>query len=624
MVGAFSKASRPERVNHNASQYYNANEADRYTGTSNNIQKELTYKALELLGVKKGEFHFVADIGCGSGLSSRILSLEGYPWVGTDISLDMLTLAQTQAPKQDNNLNVPGSSRDIKNVSSSQVSLCQGRLTVSDMSQGLPFRAEAFDLAISISAVQWLCYNGTSPLQAARRYFNSVWRCLRTSESRAAFQVYLENDEHMNLLLEAATSSGFLATYCMDYPHSTTAKKFYIMLSKSQRTNKHVETEKDQEDNEETAMAIATTAIKQSFSRCCNLAWPATASCSLPWLAWREGNDPCAARACASRVVQEHANIGKRTLRLLRHASSCGGALPPPTLLSTSESCNLGGFDISSSKESVIVEIAVPHKGFMPCGGPFMLQLQAIQGNNLFKTGERLLESRKRKNRQEEKEEDGDEAVEDTGNDENKKEDADNDERTLSPAIAKLVQQLLGCSDAEMTEAFYTSDSKTRNNKTGQKGEKGKVESTGGSWPGHLQHARQLEHNTKSDRTSSGDSKKAFFYLEHVAGGDPVALNDCNRNNIAILHATKPPLPEILVLASDVDGGDGCKSLENARQQLVALCQNRNASVIGVDMLVHSLENVSCSWLVYVPGLQTTERAAVWDLWSSWLRQQQL
>jgi hypothetical protein len=52
MVGALGKASRPERVKYNANEYYNANEADRYTGTSNIIQKEMTYKALELLGVK--------------------------------------------------------------------------------------------------------------------------------------------------------------------------------------------------------------------------------------------------------------------------------------------------------------------------------------------------------------------------------------------------------------------------------------------------------------------------------------------------------------------------------------------------------------------------------------------
>lgn len=133
----------------------------------------------------------MADIGCGSGLSSRILSLEGYPWVGTDISFNMLTLAQTQ--KQEHNKNGPGSSSDNKSIRSSPMSLCQGHLTASDMSQGLPFRPEAFDLAISISAVQWLCYAKTSPQEAARRFFNSVWRCLRRSDSRAAFQVYLES-----------------------------------------------------------------------------------------------------------------------------------------------------------------------------------------------------------------------------------------------------------------------------------------------------------------------------------------------------------------------------------------------------------------------------------------------
>ena len=52
MVGSFSRESRPERVNRNANEYYNANEADRYTTTSNAIQKDLTYKALELLGVQ--------------------------------------------------------------------------------------------------------------------------------------------------------------------------------------------------------------------------------------------------------------------------------------------------------------------------------------------------------------------------------------------------------------------------------------------------------------------------------------------------------------------------------------------------------------------------------------------
>ena len=142
--------------------------------------------------MQKEEFHFVVDIGCGSGLSSRILSREGLPWVGTDISLDMLSLAQTQDQSEDQK-NSGGKASTSKDTNTTKVPLCKGHLTASDMSQGLPFRPYSFDFAISISAVQWLCYNKTCPEEAAQRFFNSVWRCLRGPESRAAFQVYVES-----------------------------------------------------------------------------------------------------------------------------------------------------------------------------------------------------------------------------------------------------------------------------------------------------------------------------------------------------------------------------------------------------------------------------------------------
>jgi hypothetical protein len=52
MSRAVINLSRPERANHNANEYYGANEAERYTKSSNGIQQDLTYKALELLGIK--------------------------------------------------------------------------------------------------------------------------------------------------------------------------------------------------------------------------------------------------------------------------------------------------------------------------------------------------------------------------------------------------------------------------------------------------------------------------------------------------------------------------------------------------------------------------------------------
>ena len=62
-----------------------------------------------------------------------------------------------------------------------------------DMGQGLPFRSGIFDGAISISAVQWLCYSnskGENPMYAlsmfvtcSRRltaFFMSLYNCLRS------------------------------------------------------------------------------------------------------------------------------------------------------------------------------------------------------------------------------------------------------------------------------------------------------------------------------------------------------------------------------------------------------------------------------------------------------------
>ena len=54
------------------------------------IQADMTYRALELLNMPSGEPAFLLDIGCGSGLSGEILDEEGYIWAGVDIAPSML------------------------------------------------------------------------------------------------------------------------------------------------------------------------------------------------------------------------------------------------------------------------------------------------------------------------------------------------------------------------------------------------------------------------------------------------------------------------------------------------------------------------------------------------------
>ncbi|PNH11944.1 putative methyltransferase WBSCR22 [Tetrabaena socialis] len=141
------KSERPE---HTAPPdiFYNEEEARKYTTNSRMIaiQASLTERALELMALPAdGLPRLLLDLGCGSGLSGEALSEAGHVWVGCDISAAMLDVAVD---------------REV-----------EGDLVLSDLGHGLPLRPGAFDGAISISAVQWLCNadkKGHEPRLAAR------------------------------------------------------------------------------------------------------------------------------------------------------------------------------------------------------------------------------------------------------------------------------------------------------------------------------------------------------------------------------------------------------------------------------------------------------------------------
>jgi predicted TPR repeat methyltransferase len=54
------------------------------------IQSNMTYRALELLNLPEDTSAMLLDIGCGSGLSGEILDEEGHVWIGVDIAPSML------------------------------------------------------------------------------------------------------------------------------------------------------------------------------------------------------------------------------------------------------------------------------------------------------------------------------------------------------------------------------------------------------------------------------------------------------------------------------------------------------------------------------------------------------
>jgi len=187
--------------------FYGVDEATKYTNNTRimNIQAEMSERALELLALPD-EPCYVLDLGCGSGLSGECCEEQGHMWVGLDISQAMLDVARE---------------REL-----------EGDLACSDLGEGLPFRAGAFDGAISISALQWLCNADKSyhkPHKRLYTFFCSLYASLSRG-SRAVFQFYPENSEQVEMITSQSMKAGFTGGLVVDFPNSSKAKKFFLVL----------------------------------------------------------------------------------------------------------------------------------------------------------------------------------------------------------------------------------------------------------------------------------------------------------------------------------------------------------------------------------------------------------
>lgn len=257
--------------------YYNDAQSRHYTTNSRirSIQAQMTRRALQLLSLPADQSCHVLDLGCGSGLSGAILTHQGHTWVGMDISGSMLGVAlargtgtfksrkrKRQGFEADVEMAVEGNGlmdeeqgseasenerdgidgadyddeaeMEEEEEEGDDDDPCQGDLLLSDIGQGLPFRAGTFDAAISISAVQWLCQaesndENDAPARRLKRFFEALYSCLKRG-GKAVLQFYPRNQKERDMVGAAARRAGFGAGFLVD-AEGTKAEKVYLICS---------------------------------------------------------------------------------------------------------------------------------------------------------------------------------------------------------------------------------------------------------------------------------------------------------------------------------------------------------------------------------------------------------
>lgn len=209
IVGLFyCLMSRPE-ASGPADLFYNQFEVDKYTQNTRimYIQRQMAERALQLLALPPDQPCLILDVGCGSGISGQVLAEAGHEHVGVDISPAMLRINDDP------------------------------HIVEQDVGDGLTFTHGLFDGCISVSALQWLCYSNKrseNPRARLIRFFQSLYSCL-CHGARAALQIYPENNDQISLMQDCAIKAGFTGGLIVDYPNSTMAKKFYLLLFSGHR-----------------------------------------------------------------------------------------------------------------------------------------------------------------------------------------------------------------------------------------------------------------------------------------------------------------------------------------------------------------------------------------------------
>lgn len=242
------------------------------------IQQELVEKAVCLIhdinfnrdkdgysenASKDAKNTMVLDIGCGIGSSTQPLLDMGYSCVGIDLNLRGLSefqmsyswqrkpiqnevaVNQTRMMESLQHCNVGfspsasntrkliddceyGDSKNASIVNNNAKYVSPGYVDVIrwDLRHGLPFRASTFDLAISISFLQWLFYGNRR--RQLRLFFSSL-RSLLMPQGKAVIQFYPMNAGQLTDAIDYA-AEHFKGVVVGDYPHVDRGRKLFLVM----------------------------------------------------------------------------------------------------------------------------------------------------------------------------------------------------------------------------------------------------------------------------------------------------------------------------------------------------------------------------------------------------------
>ncbi len=196
---------RPEDEYGSPSEYYNAERAVYYAHSNSmqKIQRKMTARALELIEIDTDAW--VLDLGSGTGFGQALLIEAGLHVIGIDVAWDMLV----QGKKEN------------------------GPRVCADMTI-LPFREDAFDAIISISAMQWILSEDFNTRDVALIALVKELVRLLDKGGSAVIQFYPRTDLVLKDVKEAfSTSNAFEGHLVIDNPQNPKKRKIYLVAVRS-------------------------------------------------------------------------------------------------------------------------------------------------------------------------------------------------------------------------------------------------------------------------------------------------------------------------------------------------------------------------------------------------------